>query len=146
LSDFDLWTVEKRLPQGLFHLSLTAQSALPASQESGPAGQFHHQPMYSMQGDVRAGQSRADIEELNFLAKHDDAAWLSIIASVTVLKSVGALEYEASVFVSCRFDIFEGDSIVEELHLIHTIGCGRAPPRSRGHGYCRTIARKDFPE
>jgi hypothetical protein len=29
-------------------------------------------------------------------------------------------EYEASVFVSFRFDIREGDSIVEELHLIRT--------------------------
>jgi len=78
-----------------------------------------------MQGDVHAGQSRADIQELNFLAKHDDAAWLSIIASVTVLKSVGAFEYEASIFVSCRFDICEGDSIVEELHLIHmTLAAG----------------------
>jgi hypothetical protein len=75
--------------------------------------------MYSMQVDVRAGQSRADAQELNFQAKHDDASWLSIIAGVTVLKSVGALEYEASVFVSCRFDIREGDSIVEELHLNH---------------------------
>ena len=72
-----------------------------------------------MQGAVRVGQSRADIQEMNFLAKHDDAAWLSIIASVTVLKSVGASEYEASVFVSCRFDTCKGDSIVEELHLIH---------------------------
>lgn len=73
-----------------------------------------------MRGDVRVGQSRADIQGMNFLAKHDDAAWLSIIASVTVLKSVGASEYEAPVFVSCWFDICEGDSIVEELHLIHT--------------------------
>jgi hypothetical protein len=76
--------------------------------------------MYSMRSDVRVGQSRVDIQEMNFLPKHDDAAWLSIIASVTVLKSVGASEYEASVFVSCRFDICEGDSIVEELHLIQT--------------------------
>jgi hypothetical protein len=30
LSDFDFWTVEKRLPQGLFHLSLIALRALPA--------------------------------------------------------------------------------------------------------------------
>jgi hypothetical protein len=74
--------------------------------------------MYSMQGDVRVGQSRADIQELNLLAEHDDAAWLSIIASVTVLKSVGASEYEVPVFVSCRFDIYEGDSIVEELHRV----------------------------
>jgi hypothetical protein len=74
--------------------------------------------MYLMQGAVRAGQSRADIQKLNFLAKHDDAAWLSIIASVTVLKSVGAFECETSVVVSCHFDICEGDSIVKELHLI----------------------------
>ena len=56
---------------------------------------------------------------LNYLAKHADAAWLSIIASVTVLKSVGAFECEASVFVSCRFDTCEGDCIVEKLHFIH---------------------------
>lgn len=78
-----------------------------------------------MQGDVRAGQSRADAQELNFLAKHDDPAWLSIIASVTVLKNVSAFEYEVSVFVSYRFDICEGDGIVEELHLIHmTLAAG----------------------
>ena len=72
-----------------------------------------------MQGDVRADQARADTQEMNFLAKHDDADWLSIVASVTVLKSVGAFEYEASVIVSCRFDSCEGDSVVEELHLTH---------------------------
>ena len=78
-----------------------------------------------MQGNVHTVQSRAEIQELNFLAKHDDTAWLSIIASVTVLKSVGALEYQASVVVSRRFDICEGDSIVEELHLIHmTLAAG----------------------
>lgn len=78
-----------------------------------------------MQGDVRTDQARADTQELNFLAKHDDAAWLSIVASVTVLKSVGAFEYEASVFVSCWFDRCEGDSVVEELHLIHmTLAAG----------------------
>ena len=78
-----------------------------------------------MQGDVRADQSWTDTHELNFLAKHDDAAWLSIIASVTVLKTVGAFEYEASFFVSCRFDICEEDSIVEELKLIHlTLAAG----------------------
>ena len=81
--------------------------------------------MYSIPGDFRAGQSRANTQELNFPAKHDDAAWLSIIAGVTVLKSVGAFEYEASVSVSCRFDIREDDSIVEELHLIHmTLAAG----------------------
>ena len=72
-----------------------------------------------MQDDLRASQSRAEIQVLNYLAKHDDAAWLSIIASVAVLKSVGALECEASVFVSCRFDTCEGDCIVEKLHFIH---------------------------
>ncbi len=78
-----------------------------------------------MQGDVRACQSRADIQEQNFPAKHDDAAWLTIIARVTVLKCVGAFEYEASIVVSCRFDICEGDSIVKELHLIHkTLAAG----------------------
>jgi hypothetical protein len=118
LSDFDFWSVEKRLAHGLFS-PLAHRPACPASQESGPAGQFHHEPMNSMQGDARAIQSRVDIQELNFLAKHDDAAWLSIIASVTVLKSVGAFEHEVSIFVSSRFDICEGDSIVEELHLIH---------------------------
>ena len=55
--------------------------------------------MYSMRGDVRVDPSRADIQELNFPAKHDDAAWLSIIASVTELKGVGASEYEVSVLV-----------------------------------------------
>jgi hypothetical protein len=45
-----------------------------------------------MQGAVSAGPSWADIQELNLIAKHDDAAWLSIIASFTVLKSVGAFE------------------------------------------------------
>src|ERR1035437_146597 len=36
LSDFDLWTVEKRLPLGLFHLSLTALRALPARKADQP--------------------------------------------------------------------------------------------------------------
>ena len=36
LSDFDLWTVEKRLPQGIFHLSLTALRALPARKADQP--------------------------------------------------------------------------------------------------------------
>ena len=72
-----------------------------------------------MQGDFRAIQSRAEIHLLNYLAKHDHAAWLSIIARVTVFKSVGAFECEAPVFVSCRFDTCEGDCIVEKLHFIH---------------------------
>lgn len=59
----------------------------------------------------------SDGQELNHLAKHDDAARLSVIASVAVLKSVGALECEVPVFIACRFDSGEGNRRVEELHL-----------------------------
>lgn len=72
-----------------------------------------------MQGDVRPGRSWADIQELNHPAQHGDAAWLPIIARVTVLKGVGAFECEPSVFISCRFDACEGDGRVEELHFVH---------------------------
>ncbi len=75
-------------------------------------------PMYSMQGDVRASKLWAESQELNYPTKHDDAAWLSIIASVAVLKSVGTFECEVPVLVTCQFDIGEGDSVVEELHPI----------------------------
>lgn len=35
-SDFDVWTVEKRLQHGLFHLSLTALRDLPAMKADQP--------------------------------------------------------------------------------------------------------------
>jgi hypothetical protein len=71
-----------------------------------------------MEGDVSTSQWRAEKQELNHLAEHDDAAWLSIIASAAVFKSVSAFECEASVLVSCQLDVFEEDSTVEKLHLI----------------------------
>ncbi|MEX1165786.1 MAG: hypothetical protein WEK74_02750, partial [Hydrogenophaga sp.] len=84
-----------------------------------------HQPAYSMQGDVRASQWRSEIQALNHPAKHDDVTGLSIIAGITVLKNVGALEREAPVFVACRLDTGEGNRIVKELHLIHlTLAAG----------------------
>ena len=82
--------------------------------------------MHSMQGDVRARQSRAEIQELNHLAKHGDVAQLSIVACVTVLKRVGALQCEASALVACQPYFCEGNSIVEELHLIHLTLAARA--------------------
>jgi hypothetical protein len=36
LLDFDLWTVERRLPRGHFYLSLTAMRALPARKAEQP--------------------------------------------------------------------------------------------------------------
>lgn len=79
---------------------------------------MRHLPMYSMQGDVRASQLWAEIQELNDPAKHDDVAWLSIVSSVAVLKSVGTSECYVAVFVSCQSDSGEGDSVVEELNLM----------------------------
>jgi hypothetical protein len=82
-------------------------------------------PMHSMQVDVCASESRADIQELNLLAEHADVAQLSVVARVTVLKHVSALEREAAVFVSGRFDIGERNRVVEELHVLRqTLAAG----------------------
>lgn len=90
------------------------QFMLASRQSSG----MRHLPMYSMQGDVRASQLWAEIQELNDPAKHDDVGRLSIVASVAVLKSVGTSECDVAVFVSCQLDRGERDSVVKKLHLM----------------------------
>lgn len=62
--------------------------------------------------------AQTDIHALHFLAEHDNAAWLPVVARVTVLEGVGALEYEASICVPLGPDACNGNRIVEELHAI----------------------------
>lgn len=77
-----------------------------------------------MRGVVRACQSRAELQELNCLAKHDDA-WLSIVSSVNARNRISAFESVAFVFVSSGIYFFEGDCVIEELPLIHlTLAAG----------------------